>query len=275
VKPARFDYLRAASLAEAHEALATEGADASIIAGGQTLLPLLSMRMARPRVVVDIMHVGELQGIAIADNAIRVGATVRQAGLLAWPELAKRQPLLALALPFVGHAQTRARGTVCGSAALADPSAEIPLVLVALGGEIELSSATTKRRVAADDFFTGLMSTTRNDDELIEAVRFPCAQPGQGHAFREFARRHGDFAIVACAAVAHAEGTKLAIGGVADRQAAQDFGALEGRELDEALQDFAIGLEAREDLNATAGQRRDLVRKLGRLTIEEARRCRV
>jgi 2-furoyl-CoA dehydrogenase FAD binding subunit len=274
VKPAKFDYLRAASLAEAHEALAAEGADATVIAGGQTLVPLLSMRMARPKVLVDIMHVAELGGIAVKDNAIRVGASERQASLLAWPELAKRQPLLSFALPWVGHAQTRARGTVCGSAALADPSAEIPLTLVALNGEIELSSGKAKRRVTADDFFTGLMSTTREDDELIEAVRFPCAKPGEGHAFREFARRHGDFAIVACAAVATAQGTRLAVGGVADRPSAHDFGTLEGAALGDALQDFAAELEAREDLNATAEQRRDLVRKLGRLVIEEARSCR-
>ena len=98
-----------------------------VIAGGQTLVPLLSMRMARPKVVVDIMHVAELGGIAVEDDAIRVGASVRQAELLAWPDLAARQPLLAQALPWVGHAQTRARGTVCGSIALADPSAELPL----------------------------------------------------------------------------------------------------------------------------------------------------
>jgi 2-furoyl-CoA dehydrogenase FAD binding subunit len=274
VKPAKFDYLRAGSLAEAHDALAAEGADATIIAGGQTLVPLLSMRMARPKLLVDIMHVAELSGIAVTDNSIRVGATERQASLLAWPDLAKRQPLLALALPWVGHAQTRARGTVCGSAALADPSAEIPLTLVALNGAIELSSARGQRSVTADSFFTGLMSTSREDDELIEAVRFPCAKPGDGHAFREFARRHGDFAIVACAAIATAEGTRLAVGGVADCPAAHDFGMLEGADLDEALHGFAIELEAREDLNATAGQRRDLVGKLGRIVIEEARQCR-
>jgi 2-furoyl-CoA dehydrogenase FAD binding subunit len=274
VKPAKFDYLRAASLAEAHEALAAEGGDATIIAGGQTLVPLLSMRMARPKVLVDIMHVAELGGIAVKDNTIRVGASERQASLLAWPELAKRQPLLALVLPWVGHAQTRARGTVCGSAALADPSAEIPLMLIALNGEIELSSAKSKRCVAAEEFFTGLMSTARNDDELIEAVRFPCAKPGEGYAFREFARRHGDFAIVACAAIATAQGTRLAVGGVADRPATHDFGMLEGATLDDALQDFATGLEAREDLNATAEQRHDLVRKLGSIVIKEARACR-
>jgi 2-furoyl-CoA dehydrogenase FAD binding subunit len=208
------------------------------------------------------------------DGAIRVGATVRQAELLAWPELGLRQPLLAQALPRVGHAQTRARGTVCGSVALADPSAEIPLALVALGGEVELSSREARREVAAEDFFTGLMSTARREDELVEAVRFPARKAGQGFAFREFARRHGDFAIVACAAVADAKTARLAVGGVADRAVAQDFGALEGRALDDALHDFAAGLDARDDLHADAGFRRHLTRELGRVTIEEARRCR-
>ncbi len=274
MKPARFDYHRAQTLAEVHETLAGEGAEAVIMAGGQTLVPLLSMRMARPAVVVDIMRVPELAGISVAGGAIRVGASVRQAELLDWPELARHQPLLALALPWVGHAQTRARGTVCGSAALADPSAEIPLMLVALDGEIELSSARAKRRVGAEDFFKGLMSTAREDDELVEAVRFPCARPGSGHAFHEFARRHGDFAIVACAARADAENARLAVGGVADCPTARDFGVLEGTDLDEALDDFARDLEARDDLHADAAYRRELVRRMGRQTIEEARRCR-
>ena len=143
--------------------------------------------------------------------------------MLAWPELAARQPLLAQALPWVGHWQTRARGTVCGSIALADPSAEMPLCLLALGGDVVLSSQSGRRSVAAEDFFTGLMSTARRDDELIEAVSFPCARAGTGYAFREFARRHGDFAIVACAAVATREQCRLAVGGVADRPVVREL----------------------------------------------------
>ena len=270
MKPAPFDYLRAASLAEVHAALASEGSDAAVIAGGQTLVPLLSMRMARPNVLVDIMHVAELGGIQLDGGSIRVGATVRQAALLAWPGLAAQQPLLAAALPWVGHWQTRARGTVCGSIALADPSAELPMCLLALGGEVSLSSKKGSRTVSADDFFTGLMSTARRDDELIESVWFPCGQPGQGFAFREFARRHGDFAIVACAAVAAEKGVRLAVGGVADRPMMHDF----DNASEDALHDFAAGLDARDDLHATAEYRRMLVRKLGEQVIAEARQCR-
>ena len=270
MKPAPFDYVRAGTLAEAHEVLAAEGGDAAILAGGQSLAPLLSMRMARPKVLVDIMHVEELGGIRVEDGAIRVGAAVRQAELLAWPELVTRQPLLAQAMPWVGHWQTRSRGTVCGSIALADPSAELPLVLAALGGEVSLSSKKGSRKVRACDFFTGLMSTARRDDELIETVSFPCRRPGEGFAFREFARRHGDFAIVACAAIARENSVRLAVGGVADRPIIHDFhGAAH-----DALAAFAAGLDAHDELHATAGYRRDLVRRLGRITIDEARRCR-
>lgn len=270
MKPAPFDYVRAESVAEAHEVLAAEGGDVLVLAGGQSLVPLLSMRMARPKVVLNIMQVAELGGIAVEGDAIRVGATVRQAELLAWPELAKHQPLLALALPWLGHAQTRARGTVCGSVALADPSAELPLCLIALGGKVTLSSKTGRREVKADAFFAGLMSTARRDDELIEAVSFPCRRSGEGFAFREFARRHGDFAIVACAAVATERTTRLVVGGVADRPVVREFDDVS----DGALAEFAASLGARDDLHATAEYRRMLVRRLGRATIEEARACR-
>lgn len=274
MKPARFDYLRAGTLAEAHATLAAVGEDARILAGGQSLLPMLSMRMARPKVLIDIMHLPELAKIEADANAIRIGAGVRQAKLLAWPALHERQPLLAAALPWVGHAQTRSRGTVCGSVAHADPSAEIPLVLLVLKGAIHLSSCQKHRRVPAVDFFTGIMSTARNDDELIEGIEAPCRTPGHGYAFREFGRRQGDFAIVACAAVAHANGVRLAIGGVADCPAVHDYPDLTGTALDDALDGFAWELGARDDLHATGSFRRNLVRQLGRAVVEEARRCR-
>src|SRR5262245_66212208 len=125
---------------------------------------MLSMRIARPNVLIDIMHLPALAKIEVKGDNIRIGAGVRQAALLAWPELQGRQPLLAAALPWVGHAQTRSRGTVCGSVAHADPSAEIPLALLVLKGAVELSSQRNRRRVAAEEFFTGLMSTARKDD---------------------------------------------------------------------------------------------------------------
>jgi 2-furoyl-CoA dehydrogenase FAD binding subunit len=274
VKPAPFDYVCAETVREAHAVLAAEGDEACVLAGGQTLIPMLSMRLARPKVVVDIMRVPALAAVDDNGQTMRIGAAVRQAELLRRADLGDKQPLLRLALPWVGHAQIRSRGTLCGSAAHADPSAEIPLVLVALEGVVELSTRWRRRRVPAESFFTGMMTTARRPDELIEAIVVPCRRPDTGYAFREFGRRHGDFAIVACAALASPRGARLAVGGVADRPVARNFADLHGRALDEALETFAWELEARDDLHATATYRRALVRRMGREMIEEARRCR-
>lgn len=274
MKPSRFDYLRAENLAEVHTALAENGGAARIIAGGQTLLPMLSMRLARPALLIDIMNLAELRQLSADQNSIRIGAGVRQAQVLEWQNLKQRQPLLAAALPWVGHAQTRSRGTICGSIAHADPSAEMPLTLLALDGSIELSSRGKRRSVRAEDFFTGMLSTTRGVHELIEAVVVPVKRPDTGCAFQEFGRRHGDFAIVACAAIVSRDKIRLAVGGVADKPEYRDFTLLEGDALDAALDAFAWELDARDDLHATAAYRRELVRRMGRATIEEARRCR-
>jgi 2-furoyl-CoA dehydrogenase FAD binding subunit len=267
MKPAAFDYVRAETLDEALEVLRQEGSDARIIAGGQSLMAMLNMRLARPKTLIDIMRLPELARIDAKGDTIVVGAGVRQAALLAWPELGRSLQLVALALPWTGHAQTRSRGTVCGSIAHADPSAELPLVLQALGGEVHLRSAKRRRRVAAREFFAGMMTTVRAEDELIEAVSFPAAQ--QRCAFREVARRHGDFAIVAAAAVQTAAGVRLAVGGVADMPVARDFPRLEGSALDDALNAFAYELDARDDVHATARYRRDLVRLIGRDLVRE------
>lgn len=274
MKPAQFDFVRADTIGEALTTLAAEGADARIIAGGQTLMPMLAMRLARPKVLVDIMRLAELRRIDDKGDRVRIGAGVRQAEVLTHPGLARMQPLLANALPWVGHAQTRSRGTICGSVAHADPSAEVPLVLAALGGMIELRSRKRVRSVPAAEFFTGLLSTAKADDELIEAVTFPKAEAGSGYAFAEFGRRHGDFAICACAAIVRASGIRFAVGGVADRPVAIDWPLLEGSALADALDALAWSLEARDDMHATARHRRDLVRHMGARVIEEARRCR-
>ncbi|MFC6487493.1 FAD binding domain-containing protein, partial [Nitratireductor sp. GCM10026969] len=172
------------------------------------------------------------------------------------------------------HVQTRARGTVCGSIAHADPSAELPLSLVALGGSVRLRGKRKARSVPASDFFVGMMSTAIEEGEMIEAVSFPVANPGTGFAFREVGRRHGDFAIVACATIADAKGTRLAIAGVDDHPRRFAVPAEGGDALDDALNDIAWSLNARDDLHASARYRRELVRRLGRETITEARACR-
>jgi 2-furoyl-CoA dehydrogenase FAD binding subunit len=268
MKPAAFDYLSAGSIDEVLGALAKEGGDARLLAGGQSLVAMLNMRLAKPKLLIDIMRLRELDRIEERAGSVIIGAGVRQARLLAWPGLETKLRLLALALPWVGHAQTRSRGTVCGSLAHADPSAEIPLALVALGGEVHLRSAKRRRRLAAKDFFLGMMATARAEDELIEAVSLPSAATRRC-AFREVARRHGDFAIVAGAATTTSEGVRFAVGGVADVPMARDWPPLEGSALDDALNDFAYELGARDDVHATARYRRDLVRLIGRDLIRE------
>lgn len=274
MKPAAFDYIRAESLEEALAALAEHGAAARIIAGGQSLMPMLNMRLAKPAVLIDVMGLRELAEPRREGESIVVPAGVRQADMLQRGNLREELPLLAAALPWVGHFQTRARGTICGSVAHADPSAEIPLCLVALGGDVRLRTRRKRRTVKANEYFTGMMTTAKADDEMIEAVAFPAARAGTGYAFEEVARRHGDFAIVGCAAVVDAREIRLAVAGVADMPITKAWPMLDGTALDDALNAFAWELGARDDIHATARLRRDLVRELGRKVIEEAKSCR-
>ena len=275
MKPASFDYLRPDTPDEAVAALAEFGSDARILAGGQSLMAILNMRLASPKLLVDIGRLAPLSEIRVEKGALVVGAAVTQAALEVRPSLRDETPLLQLALPWVGHYQTRNRGTVCGSLAHADPSAELPLCLLALSGEVVLRSRRGRRTIAADDFLLGMLSTARRDDEMIEAVRFPLHREGGGIAFREVAQRHGDFALVACAALVSKDGLRFAVGGVASRPMACDWpDGLGGAALDDALNDFAWELGAVDDAHASARYRRELVRRMGRAVIEEARQCR-
>jgi 2-furoyl-CoA dehydrogenase FAD binding subunit len=274
MKPAPFGYIRAETIEEALAALHEHGSEARILAGGQSLLPMLNMRLAKPAMLVDVMRIGALAAVAEEAGALVVPAAVRQAAILDRPTLHDELPLLATALPWVGHYQTRARGTLCGSVAHADPSAEIPLCLVALGGEVRLRTKRKQRSVPAEAFFTGMMLTDKADDEMVEAIVYPKRRPGTGYAFAEVGRRHGDFAMVACAAVVDATRMRLAVAGVADRPTARDFSLLDGTALDDALNGFAWELGAGDDVHATARYRRDLVRRLGRTVLQEAASCR-
>ena len=267
MKPAAFDYLRPETIKEAVVALAEYGQDARILAGGQSLLPMLNMRLSRPCAVIDISRLEGLGNISKSKGIITIGAQVTQSIVLSKLLDIK---LLAKALPWVGHAQTRARGTFCGSIAHADPSAEIPLCMLLLEGVLHLRSSRKSRKVKIADFITGMMSTDCKDDELVEAVSFPIPKSDEGFGFAEFGRRHGDFAITACAAKVTKSEIILAVGGVADMATMRRFPRLEGDALDEALNKFAWELGARDDVHADARLRRDLVRSLGRKSIEEA-----
>ena len=268
MKPRPFDYARPDTVEEALALLAEYGDDARILAGGQSLVAMLNLRLIEPAVLIDISRLAGLDTIRDAGGYIEVGAAVTQNRLLAWPGLAQKLPLVAAALPFVGHFQTRNKGTVCGSIAHADPSSELPLSLAVLEGAVVLRSKVRGERVvAADAFLQGMLTTARQPDELIAAVRFPVIE-GNGAAFKEVARRHGDFAIVAVAAIADRRGSiQLGVGGMAGKP------MVRGIDGDAAIAAWADELEGYDDLHASAALRRDLFKNLAPLVIEEAKRC--
>lgn len=222
MKPARFDYARPDTLTEALALLAAHGEEARILAGGQSLVPMLNLRLAAPALLVDINRMPGLEAVAEEERGIRVGAIVRHADLLRFVSRSGSDPLLAAALPLVAHAAVRNRGTVCGSLALADPASELPACALCLGAEMTLVSVGGSRTVHASDFFAGLYATAIRPDEMIRDVLFPRYPEGWRFGFAEVSRRHGDFAIAGLAAafrVAHgtvAE-SRLAFFGVADR----------------------------------------------------------
>jgi 2-furoyl-CoA dehydrogenase FAD binding subunit len=270
MKPQAFDYARPETADEAVALLAESGEDARILAGGQSLMAVLNLRLAQPSVLIDISRVPDLNYVRIDGKHLAIGAAATQ-GSVEWrTSLAQEVPLLAQAFPHISHFQIRNRGTVCGSIAHADPSAELPLALLTLGGQVVLRNRKGQRMVAAEDFFQGMLMTARAPDELVAEVRYPLAAPGYRYAFDEFSGRHGDFAIVAAAAMLGPDSIRLAIGGVSDRPRMKSWGLLTGSELDSAINDFAWELGARDDHHASAKFRRQLVRHLGRAVIEKA-----
>ena len=194
---------------EALSLLAEHGDDAKVLAGGQSLVPLLALRLAQPEQLVDISRIDELATIANGDG-LHIGAVVRQRAVERSEDVARSNPLLAGAVRFIGHAAIRNRGTVGGSIAHADPAAELPTVLVALDGEVELASTRGTRRVAAADLFEGFLTTVLEPDELLTAVHLPSLPAGTGWAFQEFSRRSGDFAIAGVACTLRVEGGTVA-----------------------------------------------------------------
>jgi len=274
MKPRPFDYIRPDTIEEAVALLAEYGEGARILAGGQSLVPMLNLRIVDAEALVDVSRIGALDVIRDRGDTIEVGAAVTQNKLIAWPQLKQKLPLVAAALPHVGHFQTRNKGTVCGSIAHADPSSELPLTLALLGGEVVLKSQRGERMLAANEFQKDMLTTARAPDELIAAVRFPVANGKwieRGVAFREVARRHGDFAIVAVAALAeNRNAVRLGVGGMAGKPAVRRIAA---KESTAAIAAWADELEGYEDLHASAAMRRDLFRNLAPLAIEEAIRC--
>lgn len=284
MKPPPFRYSAPDTLEEALEVLEEGGFEARPLAGGQSLIPMLNFRLARPEILVDLNGIDELAGIEGDGNGgLRIGAMTRQRAAERSSLVAERAPLLAEALPWVAHPQIRNRGTVGGSAAHADPAAELPAALLALDARFVAEGPGGQRSLAASDFFAGLFTTALEPDELLVAIEVPAPAPGAGWAFEEVARRHGDYALVGAAAgVAVDEAgscreARLAFvnAGAVPLLATEAAAVLAGERASDALLAEAVeaaraGLEPPEDVHASSAYRRHLAGVLARRVLERA-----
>jgi carbon-monoxide dehydrogenase medium subunit len=265
VKPGPFSFVRPQGLQHALEALAADPG-AKVLAGGQSLVPLLSMRLASPSTLVDITALPDLDQITVDDAGVHVGALARHADVLASPDVRRVQPLVSLALSHVAHATIRNRGTTVGSIVHADAAAEMPMVLTLLGGSVTVASASGTRTIPASELYAGPMESTLHHDEIALGAWFPALADGEGVAFEEITRRHGDYALAGVGAVVRVDGDRVVsarVGylSVCDVPTVVDVtGALEpeGRAAEVALE----RLTPDDDIHATAAYRSHLVRVL-------------
>ena len=271
MKPAPFDYSRPRSLPEALAALAGEP-DAKVLAGGQSLVPLLSMRLAAPTALVDINAVPGLAAITVEGGAeetgVRIGALARHADVLASPDVRRVQPLVPAALAHVAHATIRNRGTTVGSLVHADSAAEMPAVLLLLGGSIEAASVRGTRTIAADELFVGPLESSLAPDEIATSAFFPALPPGAGAAFDEIARRHGDYALCGVAAVVDGDTVRAAYLAVAEVPTVVDLSGVSLVDVGEAA---LAELDPVADIHASAAYRAQLVRVLTERVVRAAR----
>jgi 2-furoyl-CoA dehydrogenase FAD binding subunit len=248
------------------------GEDSRILAGGQTLVPVLAMRVASPKHIIDINRIEALKYFAVKGNQLEIYAGVRQSEIESWDGLNQAQPLLELVLPWIAHTPIRNRGTVCGSIAHADPSAELVLALTVLEGSVVLESKKRKRVVPVANFFLGALQTDRQPDELIKSVIFPSKIQNAGYGFAEYGYRHGDFAVVAVAVVRNGDDWNIGFGGIDDVAKLYKTVAKSTLEAIEFVHQLASEVEVREDPTATSGLRRHLMRSLGEKACKQAGR---
>jgi xanthine dehydrogenase iron-sulfur cluster and FAD-binding subunit A len=277
-----FAYEAPTTVAEAVDLLAEHGDEASVLAGGQSLIPLLALRLARPAVLIDINGVGELSGVSADNGQVAIGAVTREYVAEESATVADAMPLLAAALPLIGHEAIRSRGTIGGSLAHADPAAELPAVARALDAEFVVRGPSGERVIPAAEWFEGYLTTSRRPDELLTEVRFPAAKPGTGSSFEEVARRHGDFAMVGLAASLVLSGgviseARLAFAGVSDvpvrATAAEDLlaGERPSAELfDEAARRATQDLDPPDDLHGSSDYRKTVAAAVARRGLRAA-----
>lgn len=278
MKPAPFAYAKARSLEEACALLGQHKDTARLLAGGQSLIATLNMRLSAPSVLIDINAIPGLDGIALKDGAVEIGALARHAKVEQSDVIRQHAPLIARAMPHIAHPAIRNRGTFGGSVAFADPAAELPACVLALSGEMEITGASGKRRVKADDFFKGLFETAIGPEDILTAFRLPAATASMRYGFAELARRHGDYAIVGLTAAAKKEGAglkdvRLAYFGVGETpmRARKAEAALSGPVNDAAIDKAvaALDLDPSDDVQADAATKKHLAGVLLRRVVQQ------
>jgi carbon-monoxide dehydrogenase medium subunit len=282
MKPAAFDYVLADSVAMAVDALAQAGGDGKILAGGQSLVPMLNFRLVRPSVLVDINRIPGLGFITDDDKAIRIGALTRHYQLETSPVIATHLPVLSNAMTYVAHLAIRNRGTIGGSLSHADPAAELPMMAMLLDAELAVTSRSGRRTVAARDFFRGALTVDLADDEIVTEITLPKLPAGTGWGFEEVSRRSGDFALAAAAATLTVKDgaiveARVALTGMGStpQRAPEAEALLVGHALDAALKQQMVdvvraSVEPHTDLHASADYRRHLVGVLAGRAVEAA-----
>lgn len=265
MKPAPFAYAKAGTVDDAIRLLGEHGEGARLLAGGQSLIATLNMRLSAPRILIDINHIAGLNGIALKDGQVEIGALTRHAEAERSDVIAKHAPLIAKALPHIGHPAIRNRGTVGGSVAFSDPAAELPACLLALGGEVEIAGPKGRRTVKADDYFKGLYETAIGAGEMLTAIRVPAAKADLRTGFAELSRRHGDYAMAGLAACARTEGKNLKdmrlafFGlGLTVLRAKKAETALAGGNIDQAVAALATDLDPPDDIQASGKVKKHL-----------------
>ena len=282
MKAPKFSYIRADTIDQVLTLLSEHGEDARILAGGQSLMPTLNMRLSQPKILIDINRLDALKGISIDDGIVRIGALARHAEVAGSDIIAKHLPLIAEAMPHVAHVAVRNRGTFGGSVALADPAAEMPACALALGATFVLQGTAGRRQVAADDYFLGLYETARKPDELLVETLIPAEHAGSVSVFLELAQRHGDFAMAGIACVAKIDGdriidARLVYFGSEDKPtlAKNTIAAITGKAWSDATHDDACAalagdLDPMSNLQGSAAMKLHLQRVLTKRAVDTA-----
>lgn len=275
MKPAPIGYVRATDLAHALDLLAAGDGDEKILAGGQSLVASLNLRLIESPNLIDINFIDELRGITESGDMVRIGALTRHCDLMASEIIARHVPILAEAAPLIAHAAIRTRGTIGGSLANADPAAELPACVVALDATIVLASkAEGERRVKASDFFLGLFDTARRDDEILVAIEIVKIKPGERQAVSELVRRSGDYALAGLAIAGSTDAPRLVFFGVGDAPvvAATAMAVLAGGgSVEEAALALEDDLDPADDINGSAGYKKHISRVLLKRALSDAR----